>query len=285
MIRELLIGSIAVLGLSVPATAQQEFPVPPGARVTVTNHDGDIVIRAGSGREGWAELDGDEDEDGIAVRRSGDAIRIEPRYGDGGDMFVTLPGDVSLEIVGVDGDVTVSGFSSSIVVETFDGEVNIEGALVVAVRSIDGDVWVRDVDEAVTIDAGDGDVDVQEVRGPVTVNGIDGDIVIRDADARAVNVSTISGNLWYDGRVYDGGAYRLGTHDGDVTFAVPQGVGATISVLTYDGALLPSFPLQMRGSTGSIAEFTLGDGSAKVQLESFDGNIHLIRPGERSPDH
>ena len=49
-------------------------------------------------------------------------------------------------------------------------------------------------------------------------------------------------------------------------------------------SLLPSFPIQFRGGRLRGGEFTVGDGSAAIALKSFDGDILLIRPGERVPD-
>jgi len=258
MYESLIIGLLLVsFGSPDPAVAARDttFTVPGGARVTIYNPDGDIQVLASDGP-----------------------------YGDG-DMIVELPADVTLEILGGDGNILIRGFRGSIVAETFDGDVLVDGGTVVAVHSVDGDVRVRNVSASVTVDMGDGDAHIRNVGGPIVVNGIDGDLVVENADARAVVLNTISGSLRYEGRVYEEGEYALATHDGDVTFAIAEGVGATISVLTYDGVLLPSFPLQLRGSVGSVAEFTLGNGSARIRLESFDGNIHLIRPGERSPDN
>ena len=279
-------ASLAMLVLAGSALAQEEtFTVPSGARVSIRSSEGDLHVRASRGREGVARFDPHEDDDRVVVRRSGSSITIEPLYGDGGDLYVTLPSDVSLDVAGIDGDILIEGFAGDVDIETFDGDVQVAGAATLTIRTVDGDVDVRSIRDGVTVDSGDGDVILRDVTGDISVNGVDGDIVVQEANSRRVVLATISGDLWYDGRVYGGGEYRLGTHDGDVTFAVPQGVGATVSVLSYDGSLIPSFPLQLRGSVGSIAEFTLGDGSARVQLESFDGNIHLIRPGERSPDH
>jgi hypothetical protein len=286
MIETLLLGLFAVAwGGSEPAVAGRDttFVVPAGAQVQIFNADGDILVRAVDGGRGRALIE-DEDDGHLRVRRSGNVFEIRPVYGDG-DMLVELPAGVSLEVFGGDGDIEVRGFRGSVVVETFDGDVVLNGASIAVVRSVDGDVLVRDVSGSVTVDMGDGEASLNGVGGPIVVNGIDGDIAVRNADARAVVLSTISGSLFYDGEVYEGGEYELATHDGDVTFALPEGVGATVSVFTYDGALIPSFPLQLRGAIGSVAEFTLGNGSAQVRLESFDGNIHLIRPGERSPDN
>lgn len=284
MLRALAVSAAVAMSVSGGLEAQDAtFDVPRGARVVIRNTDGDVHVEAVRGREGHAWFT-DEDDMEISVRRSGSTIEIEPAWADGDDLAITLPADVRLEIFAVDGDITVLGFADEVVAEVFDGDVRIEGAASVSVRTVDGDVTIRDATGPILVDVGDGETVLSDIRGDVEVNGVDGDITVRDTDARRVSLRTISGNLWYDGQVYEGGEYRLGTHDGDVTFALPRGRGATLSVLSYDGALIPSFPLQMRGATGSIAEFTLGNGSARVQLESFDGNIHLIRPGERSPD-
>ncbi len=69
-----------------------------------------------------------------------------------------------------------------------------------------------------------------------------------------------------------------------MTFSVPEGSGLTVSIATFDGSLHPSFPVTLRGGIGQLTEFTIGDGSARVELETFDGDIYLIRPGERTPE-
>lgn len=286
MIESLVVALLAAaLSGTDPGVVSRDttFTVPEGARVRIYNPDGDIHVRATDGRLGRATVEDGEDG-GVAMRRRDGAFEIRPAYGDG-DMLIELPADVTLEVFGGDGDIAVRGFRGSVVVETFDGNVMVNGAATAAIHLVDGDVELRNVTVSTTIDMGDGDAHLRNVAGPIAVNGIDGDVVVTEGDSRAVALSTISGSLRYDGRVYEGGEYELGTHDGDVTFAIAEGVGAKVSVFTYDGALIPSFPLQLRGAIGSVAEFTLGNGSAQVKLESFDGNIFLIRPGERSPDN
>jgi len=259
------------------------FAVSPGAHVRILNPSGDIEVRATSGREGKALAD--RESEGIEIRRSGNEIRvrINAAYA-GADLSIRLPRDVSIEIRGGDGDIEVTGFQGEVVAETLEGDIEIEGASSVKARSVDGEIGVREVSGSVSVDTGDGDTHIVDVGGPIAVSGIDGDITVEHGDARKIDLSTVSGDVSYDGRVYDDGEYALATHDGDVTFSIARDVGAHVEVLTYDGALLPSFPIQLRGAIGSTAEFTLGSGSARVRLASFDGDIYLIRPGERSPE-
>lgn len=273
---------IGLGSLAASAPADTTFSVPRGAKVEIANPAGDIDVRAADGREARVLADGQSR--GVRIYGSGDVIHVEPtftRMGDDTDFEIRLPAGVSLDIQGGSGDIQVVGIHGSVVIQALEGDVHVDGAEAVAIHSVDGDVSVTDATGPVTVDAGDGDAVLTRVGGPITVNGIDGDVTVREADAREVTLATVSGDLRYDGRVYANGDYQLATHDGDVTFAIEEDVGARVSVLTYDGSLIPSFPLQLRGSVGSVAEFTLGNGSARVQLESFDGDIHLIRPGER----
>lgn len=266
------------------AAGDTTFTIPAGARLVIENRSGDIEVAGIDGREAHMLVDGDPR--GADVYRSGSVVRVSAgrRWADA-DLTLRVPRDVEIEIDGAEGDIVVRGFERGVTVETIEGDIDIEGAAAVSAHSVDGDLRIRDVRGPVSVNTGDGDTRLERVGGPISVQGIDGDITVTSARASEVMLSTVGGDVWYDGTVDPRGEYELATHDGDVTFAVPEGTGAQVSVFTWDGSLLPSFPIQLRGTLGSIAEFTLGSGSARVKLESFDGDIHLIRPGERSPGY
>lgn len=267
-----------------PTVSGTTFVVQPGTRVVIELREGDIEVVGGAGREATVLLEGEPGA--VRISRSGEAILIGPgrRWGDdGGDLHVRLPGDVHVEVQGIEGDVRVTGVEGDVAVETIDGDVEIRGARRATAQSVDGDLSVEDVDGAAEVHSGDGDVWLTRVRGPVAATTVDGDVQVVQGASRSVTISTVSGDARYDGRVYPDGEYRLATHDGDVTFALEQGVGATLSVSTFEGALRPSFPVEFRGGGLRMSELTIGDGAARVVLETFDGDVHLIRPGERSP--
>ena len=91
---------------------------------------------------------------------------------------------------------------------------------------------------------------------------------------------TVNGDVIYEGTVQDGGRYLLSSHNGNITFAVPQGSNATLSVATFAGEFEADFPVTLTeaSSGGKRFSFVLGSGSARVELESFGGTIHLRRP-------
>jgi WD40 repeat protein len=97
----------------------------------------------------------------------------------------------------------------------------------------------------------------------------------------------MDGNISYRGRVAPQGRYRLGSHDGDITLEVPE-LNAMVSVSTFEGEFTScGYPATVtRGDRDDRPRtkrfrFTVGDGGGRVDLESFDGNIYLVKTGCR----
>jgi DUF4097 and DUF4098 domain-containing protein YvlB len=273
MLTHVIAGTLAAFSLT--QATDTTFAVDRDARLSIDSRSGSVEVRA------W-------DRSEIRVRSeeaAGDAIEI-----DGSGSLIRLrPGrfwedDDAVEISVGEGDVRVSGTRGTIEAETREGSVWIQEAVgAVTVLTLEGNIQVEDVIGAVEVENGEGNVYLSQVSGAIAVEGIEGEIQLRDIDSEAVDVSTVEGNVWYDGAIRSNGRYSLVTHEGDVTLTVPEGAGMTVSVATFEGSLHPSFPITPRGGVDRLTEFTVGDGSARVELESFDGNIFLIRPGERGP--
>jgi hypothetical protein len=61
---------------------------------------------------------------------------------------------------------------------------------------------------------------------------------------------------------------------------VAEGTNASVAVSTFNGEFESEFPVPIIGMRkGKGFNFTLGNGSAQITLESFQGTIELIRPG------
>jgi hypothetical protein len=66
---------------------------------------------------------------------------------------------------------------------------------------------------------------------------------------------------------------------------VPENSNVTFSVRTYNGDFHTNLPLKTLGEIrrGRRVTYTLGSGSAEVELESFGGTIRVRRPGTTTP--
>lgn len=68
-----------------------------------------------------------------------------------------------------------------------------------------------------------------------------------------------------------------------MTVTMPENANATISVNTFNGSFESDYPVTLTGKNQRRKfSFTLGNGSARVDLESFSGDIRLARPGSHS---
>ena len=64
---------------------------------------------------------------------------------------------------------------------------------------------------------------------------------------------------------------------------MPANANATVSVNTFNGSFESDYPVTLTGKNQRRKfSFTIGNGSARVDLESFGGDIRLARPGSHS---
>jgi hypothetical protein len=108
---------------------------------------------------------------------------------------------------------------------------------------------------------------------------------VQKVQASNVDASTVNGRIVYDGTIRDGGDYALTTHNGAIWVVVPNGTNASVSVSTFNGELDTTFDLPRLEipSQRRTYNFVLGNGKARLDLETFGGDINLRRPGENLP--
>jgi DUF4097 and DUF4098 domain-containing protein YvlB len=173
-------------------------------------------------------------------------------------------GDVSVE--NVRGDIAITKDAGSITASTIEGQVTIEGGR--------GKIDVSSVNDGINITGSSGEISAETTNGSISLSRIDG---------TAIDVATINGDVTFDGTIADNGRYSFNSHNGDIILTIADTVNATFNVRTYNGEFNTSLPMKgPERSTvrrGRRASFTLGTGSADVDLESFGGEITVRRPG------
>lgn len=93
---------------------------------------------------------------------------------------------------------------------------------------------------------------------------------------------TVNGEVTFNGTIRDNGVYRLGTHNGDIRVGLGGASNATVFVRTFQGDFAADFPVQLPAGQNARSgskrfNFTLGSGSARIELQSFGGDIVLAR--------
>lgn len=258
------------------------FEVDPNARLEIRNHAGDVVVSTWDRSAVRVEAS-HSSRDKVKVFESGNVVRIksETRHGppDIVDYQLTIPKSVALDVWGIYTDVSVDGLGNGIRVETLEGDVSVRNSQgEMTLRSVEGSITIRNSRGRIEANTVEEDIVLINVGGIVYVESIDGDIRLEDLDSDDVEAKTVDGDIEFSGSIMDSGRYRLTTHDGDVVVAIPSGVNATVSVATFDGEFETSFPVKIsKAEAGRRFSFTIGDGSARIELHAFDGDIQLVR--------
>lgn len=251
-----------------------------GTRLTVNNHAGRITVTAWSRNEVQVRSTSEDDDAEIRVESSGGEVRVsqQMRYGPGEiDVTISVPAWMAVSAQGVESAITVSGIAAPVKARSVEGDVTVSGgADNVSLGSVDGDVRATGVRGNLDIQAVDGDVTVQDLVGTLAVQGVDGDVRLDGITSPSVRVNSVDGNILFRGAIAPSGNYAFKTHDGDITIRPVGALNATISVSTWGGEFESAVPVTISGSQeGKRFSFTLGSGSARIELEAFDGLIRL----------
>jgi hypothetical protein len=269
-------------GYGQDAELDTTFAVNPSAVLGVRNHAGEVIVRTWSRNEVRVQASYSS-YDRVKIIQSDRSVKIqsETRHGlpEEVDYELTIPRAMAVDVWGFESDVSVTGAQNGVRVETLEGDIEISDcAGDITIHSVEGDLRVTGSSGRLEANGTDGEVMVVGFEGDVYAESIDGEIRLEEIEGSIVEGKTVDGDVVYDGSIRDEGRYKLTSHDGDVIVTIPAGTNATIEVATFDGEFEADFPIQITGAQGDRKfSFIVGDGSARLELHTFDGDIQLLR--------
>ena len=277
-----VLAAVATLAL-LQGETDTTFAVRQGQRLGITDFGGSVVVKAWrqnsvrvrASHSSRAQIRISTDGPTVSVNASG-------RYGPAlVDYEILVPVWLPLSISGSPGaEVTIEGTQAEVTVETVEGSVSVVGGSGnISLRSVEGSINLDGARGHIELNSVDGSIEVRNSSGDITIETVDGSITMLGIESANVDASTVDGSIEYDGTIQDGGRYRLTTHDGSVTASVPERANVTVSVATFSGSFDSCFPVTLTSKPKHRFNFTIGSGSARLELESFDGSINLCRPG------
>ena len=261
----------------------------PNARVQIQNFAGSVIVRTWD-RNAVRVVAGKTRRDEVRVRGRESSISISTQSRTGVpaplDYEITVPSRASVDIGGTYTDITVEGVRGSISATTVQGGVTVRGGDgVISLKSVEGAVTLQDASGRIEVNGVNRGLILRNVTGDIAAETVNGSIVLDGIESSDVEAVTVNGRVTYEGTIRDRGRYRFGTHNGGIIVSIPERTNATIAAVTYQGTFgsrfnLPAGALDANGGPRRRANFVLGNGSARIEAESFQGNIVLARPGE-----
>lgn len=271
-----------VLAGTLPAPGDTLIEVGPGDRLVVSYLEGSVTV------EGWDRSAvlveaGRGEFPEVRLRRVGDKIEVrpEPRGDAEDDHRIRLPFWMGVGVSGRDLDVEIRGTEGEVSVRTLDGDIllrDLAGA--VEAVSSDGEVEAIGLTGTAILRTGDDDLWVTRSSGSLELETVDGDLILEGLRSSRVRLRTTDGDVAFSGALLKGGEYRFSTHGGDVQLRLEGPVHADARILAYDGELESDFPIRATGyRSGEPLRFVLGDGGARLEVETFDGEVRILRAG------
>jgi len=276
-------------GPDVGPGSEKTVDVTKGTRLVLSNQAGEVVVRSWDQDKVRIQASHGARET-ISAETTDNTLRIRTQRatgsrGPGGlvDYQITVPRWMPVNLTGTYLDATIEGTQAEVTVETVHGNAKVTGG--------NGAVSLRSVEGVITVDKASGRVQANSVNegiritnssGEINAETTNGNIFIDNATTSNLEAFTVNGEVTFNGTIRDSGVYKLGTHNGDIRVGLGGANNATIFVRTFQGDFAADFPVQLpegqNARSGSKRfNFTLGSGSARIELQSFGGDIVLAR--------
>jgi len=273
------------------------------------NISGDITVSRGGGSQATVEIvktaHGRDTADAKAqlglvtvnVTEGPDRAEIKVRYPNGDEhrnnninvsvsFTVTAPAGTRISAQSISGDIKITDIKGDLTASTISGNVHISGASRInTAKTISGTVEIDDVKTDGGVDAStiSGDVRFRRVSARRVGGGtVSGEVHFEDIDARNVAAHSTNGSITFSGALAAGGRYEFKAFSGDVRLTLSGKTGFEIEANSFSGDIRSDFsitthgPIDTGGRRGPRRTFlrgTYGDGSAVLQITTFNGSI------------
>jgi hypothetical protein len=255
-----------------------------GMRLDVRLFGGEVAVRAWE-KDEVRVRSSHFSSDEIEMVTSGKEIQVRARTRVGAphgiDLEIDVPAWMAANVVGPYVDVTFSGTRAGVSVETVRGDIRVTGGQgTIALSSIEGQVVLDGATGQAKLRAANNGIRVAGFHGTLQAETVDGSVRLLQVAATDVDVSTMSGDILWEGPLVADGRYQLVTHSGDIDVTLPAASSdVTITAHALEGHVLSRFAPRLVPSSDHQVALVLGSGSQRFDVESFNGMISL-RPAE-----
>jgi DUF4097 and DUF4098 domain-containing protein YvlB len=287
-----------LVGMLAAALAQQTtvtspntdttFSIGSGAvRVQIETFGGEIFVKTWDKRAIRVRAEHGR-RDVVNIDSRGNSVRIEAEGRMGtpvnANFEITVPPSVAIEMSGVYTSMSVEGVTGDVDAETVQGSIKVVGGGRLKLESVEGDIIIEKARGRVSANTVNRGIRITDVTGDIEAETVNGPIILRGIESSHIDLATVNGRIVYDGTIKEKGDYALTSHNGQIWVVIPERAGVTVGVSTFNGDLNASFPIQVRDASSKRRyNFVIGNGSARLDVESFGGDINLRRPGETLP--
>jgi len=263
--------------------------------VSISNVRGLVKVSAGETSE--VRIQGDLAEE-AKLEISGDSRRLEIKvvYPEssgwfGGGMGATadtrleivLPGTASLDVSVVSAEVDVEGMrGAQVELESVSGGIDARAldSRRLKLTTVSGDIDLQAVSADTRIESVSGELRLGgELSGDLRIESVSGDVALEsNAALSELDLEVVSGDVMLRHGLAANAQIRVESLSGDVHLKWPGNTSAELEVQTFSGDIESPVGEVEREEFGPGASLRtrLGEGAARVRIETFSGDAELI---------
>ncbi len=252
--------------------------------VTLTATSGDIIVNGSA--DGRIHVRATSENGSLSLDASPSRVILQNRGGDS-RFDVAVPYGVQIVARSQSGDITIHDTRGALEAHAYAGDLVVDGVDGrLDVNTLSGSLTAHDVNGDVDVVTTSGDVKIFNLTGSADVATVSGDVELRGVTGKTMRAKTTSGDVRFDGIIDAAGRYDFTTHSGDVELHVQKDASAQLTVSTWNGGITSDFPITLSpgdhaigSAVGKRYTFEIGGGGARINAETFSGDITLAANG------
>lgn len=272
---------------------EQTFEVEPDVRVDVEIVTGRIELRGIDANELRVRAKGE-----IRVKES--RHRVSVRAPSAGWRPWASPAEVELEIeLPRKSRITARTIGGGIKAENVDGELELHAANgAIEVEGAPEEAYLETMNAGIKFEGKrsevvaktlNGEIDLEGVSGEVQANTVSGKIRVEGEQIERAELRTMAGAIELESSLAKGARVSARSFSGPVKLRLPESTSARFDVQSYSGGVKSDFPARLDGDDdggdhhafghgpGRPFSFVVGDGDARISIESFSGGVEIER--------
>ncbi len=267
----------------------------PTARVSISNIAGSVNVIAWDRHEVAVSGRLGDGAKPLAITGSNGnlEIRVEPQGGSGwlnwgGDskmgpttLELRVPKGASLEVDVISAPLVIDGMDGgNIEINTISGKARINARTPsLKVDSVSGGIEQAGRATRAELQSVSGDILAPALGSEAELQTISGRIQATGGPWKKLSLSTVSGDVQLKGGLAAGGDIRIDSMSGDVQLQLPANTVGKLHASSFSGNLRSDFgtPKEPEHGPGSSLDVRLGDGSGKIDIETFSGDLRVRR--------
>lgn len=273
---------------------EQIFEVEPDVHVDVEIISGRIELRGIDANEVRVHATGQ-------LRVDGSRRRVSLRAPHTGWIPWTHPVDVEIEIElprksritarTINGGIEAEDVEGELDLHAANGAIEVKGAPEHAVlETMNAAIKFEGERSGVVAKTLNGEIELEGVSGEVQANTVSGRIRVEGEQIERADLRTMAGAIELDSSLAKGARVSAKSFSGPVTLRLPEGTSARFDVQSYSGGIQSDFASRLDGDDdgggdphswghgpGRPLSFVVGDGDARISIESFSGGVKVER--------